>query len=251
MALGGTLTGVTIHRFFLPENSFQAGHVRCPETTSRQILRVLRLRPGDHVGALDGTGCESIVRLTEVGTEVRGIVERRGSNRAEPAARLALYQALVKGPKLETILQKCTELGVSRFIPVASARSIPGDLNPGRVERFGRIVREAAEQSQRGRVPAIEPQMTFADALERAAAEGPTVFLWEGEEIVRVRDLALSPGSAVSLFVGPEGGFAPDEAEAARAAGARVATLGPRILRAETAAIAGSALVLARMGDLG
>jgi 16S rRNA (uracil1498-N3)-methyltransferase len=172
-------------------------------------------------------------------------------NLAEPKTALTLYQGLLKGSKLELVLQKCTEVGVSRFVPVVTARAVPEAPSVSRQERFETIVREAAEQSRRGRIPHIGGVIRLQDALIGATAAGPTVFLWEEEAGLRLEDLPWSDDvNTLSLFVGPEGGFTADEADAARTAGAYSVTLGPRILRAETAAIVGSALLLARYGDL-
>lgn len=246
-----TRSGVTLHRFFLPAGSVRAGQVLFPAETSRQIERVLRLKPGDRVLVLDDSGIEYTVSLYSVGRTTTGSIESTCQNQAEPKTPLMLYQGLLKGSKLELILQKCTEVGVSRFVPVVTARAVPTDPSVSRQGRFETIVREAAEQSRRGRIPQIGGVIRLQDALIEATAAGPTAFLWEEEAGLRLQNLPWSDdATTLSLFVGPEGGFTVDEADAARRAGAYTATLGPRILRAETAAIVGSALLLARYGDL-
>jgi 16S rRNA (uracil1498-N3)-methyltransferase len=246
-----TRTSVTLHRFFLPPDSVQAGTVLFPVQISRQMERVLRLKPGDRVVALDGSGTEHTVVLEAVGRTTSGSVESTCHNQAEPRTRLTLYQALLKGSKLELILQKCTEVGVSRFVPVATARAVPAEPSTSRQGRFEAIVREAAEQSRRGRIPHIAGALQLQDALIEATTAGPTIFLWEEEPSFRLENVSLSGDrTRLSLFIGPEGGFTAVEADAARTAGAHTVSLGPRILRAETAAIVGSALLLARCGDL-
>jgi 16S rRNA (uracil1498-N3)-methyltransferase len=242
---------VTLHRFFVPAEAVDRDEVRFPPDLGRQIRTVLRLRPDEQVVVLDGSGTEMLTRLVEVGTAVRGAVEGRRPNSAEPATRLRLYQGILKGAKLEVVLQKCTEVGVSEFVPLISSRSVPAEPGPSREKRYGAILREAAEQSGRGIMPALLPAERLEVALPGAVGAGPTVFLWEGEETVRLHDLDLPGTGRVSLFVGPEGGFSDEEAESARRAGALIATLGSRILRAETAAIVGSALVLQALGELG
>jgi 16S rRNA (uracil1498-N3)-methyltransferase len=243
--------GVTLHRFFLPPGSWHGGVVAFPADTSRQIERVLRLKPGDRVVALDGTGMEHLVVLETVGRTTSGSVQSTRHNEAEPAIWLTLYQGLLKGSKLELVLQKCTEVGVSRFVPMATARAVSAEPSASRQARFESIVREAAEQSRRGRIPKIAGTVQLQEAMTQACAAGPTVVLWEEEESLNLKHLPR-PGEAgtMSLFVGPEGGFTSDEAELARAAGAQTVTLGPRILRAETAAIVGSALLLAHCGEI-
>jgi len=250
---------MTRHRFILPLDALPqpgtvTGVVSFPEEQAHQIARVLRLRPGSTVGVADGRGGEWDIRLTDIGNgRVLGTIQRYDTIGTDAVASLTLYQSLLKATKYELILQKCTELGVHRFVAVEAARCVPSDLGRARSERFGRIVREAAEQSGRVTVPLVEqtPQ-SYSDAMREAAAEGTVIVLWEEEQILHLHDVPLDvPAEAVSLFVGPEGGFTSEEIDLARSCGAHPATLGPRVLRAETAAIVGSALVLARTGDLG
>lgn len=242
---------MTLHRFFLPAGAFDCDEVTFPPDAARQITRVLRLRPGDRVIALDSTGEECVVRLDHAAGAVRGRVEERRPNASEPVARLELYPGTLKAARLEWVLQKGTELGVSSFVPIVTARSVAHEGGENRRRRFDAVVREAAEQSRRGRIPPVSPPLPFAEALVRAAA-GPTVVLWEDERSTHLRDVPLpSAAEPIAVFVGPEGGFTDDEIALARTHGAQTATLGPRILRAETASIAAAALLLARLGDLG
>ena len=243
--------GMTLHRFFVPPDCITGERVVFPPDQAHQIRKVLRLRTGDRVIALDGSGAELTVRLEHMGTEIVGAVEERGQNQAEPAACVVLYQGLLKGAKFELVLQKCTEIGVSRFVPVTSARSIPSEPSSARQQRFETIVREAAEQSGRGRLPAVSAARPFSSAIQDAVVEGAALLLWEDEKIARLRDVVEPSSAAIGLFVGPEGGFTQREAELASEAGARVAGLGSRILRSETAAMVASTLVLARLGELG
>jgi 16S rRNA (uracil1498-N3)-methyltransferase len=222
--------------------------VSFPANVSHQIRRVLRLRTGDTVTALDGLGREYEIRLEVSAEGVSGTVAGRKQNQAEPSVFLTLYTGIVKGHKFELVLQKCTEVGVSRFVPVVTERSVAHEPSVSRRRRFDAIAREAAEQSCRGVVPVVEASRAFAEALEDAAKSGPAYLLWEGE-----LDRVLSGIGAVSdragIFIGPEGGFSETEVERARSAGVEVLSLGPRVLRAETAAIVGAALMLARLED--
>jgi 16S rRNA (uracil1498-N3)-methyltransferase len=240
-----------LHRFFLPEGGIAADTVVFSAEQSHQIRSVLRLRPGAQVIALDGSGMELVVRLDEVADRVTGVVEDRQTSQAEPRTRVVLYCSLLKAAKFETILQKGTEIGVAAFVPVHTARSILPELSASKQRRYETVVREAAEQSRRGLLPCVAPTLSFAEAVRDAVADGPGVLLWEEESSRRLRDLTLGPAGTVSLLVGPEGGLTVEEAELARQAGATSVTLGPRVLRAETAAVVGAALVLARLGDFG
>ncbi|MGI8824117.1 MAG: RsmE family RNA methyltransferase [Chloroflexota bacterium] len=234
-----------LHRFFLSPECLENREVYFPREVSHHIRRVLRQRAGDLVVVLDGSGQEWVVRLEAVGREVGGVVVEMRENQAEPDIAVTLYQGLVKGVKLETILQKCTELGVTRFVPVITTRSVPPEIGEGRWKRFFAIVREAAEQCGRGRIPTVEEPVQFAQAVQSAREEGPMILLWEEERETSIGRMPRGDGVSIGLFVGPEGGFTREEATAVEAAGGRVATLGPRMLRAETAAIVGSALILA------
>lgn len=236
---------MTLHRFFLPPQSLTSTEISFPPEISHQIHRVLRLQSGDRVITLDGTGNEYIVCLTSVDRVVSGNVEETRPGRGEPSIFLTLYQGLVKGAKFETILQHCTEVGVSRFVPIVTERSVAGPPTDSRRQRFESIVREAAEQSRRGRLPIVEEPLPFAQAAEQATRSGPAVMLWEDEDNRALPDVRWSESTgSISLIVGPEGGFSTREVDLARDAGVNIVTLGPRILRAETAAIVGSALVL-------
>jgi 16S rRNA (uracil1498-N3)-methyltransferase len=242
---------VTSLRFFVPPSAITGQTVEFPAATSRQIVRVLRLRAGDELIALDNTGTEYVVRLTSVARDVTGTIVATRSNLADPSITLTLYQALLKGSKFETVIQKCTELGVSRFVPLVTERTVPGTPSAERAARFSEIAREATEQCGGGRVPIIAPPISLVDALTLATSIGPALFLWEGERTAGVDQVPeCSLAKPLALFVGPEGGFSQLEAEEARAAGATVLSLGPRILRAETAAIVGAALVLSRTGAM-
>lgn len=242
---------VTLHRFFLPPDAMDGDGVVFPAEQSHQIRRVLRLQPGDQVIALDGTGAEFTVRLDMTPNDVTGAVEERRWNSAEPRARVVLYQGLLKGAKLELVLQKGTEIGVAEFVPVLTARSIPGDISPARQRRYEAIIREAAEQSRRGTLPPLSPMQSFDVALETASVAGPILLAFEDADGAGLCDMVRADWTRCSLFVGPEGGFSTDEVEQARALGAHIVTLGPRILRAETAAIVSAALALGTLGELG
>ena len=165
-----------------------------------------------------------------------------------------MYQAALKTDKFEWALQKGTELGVSRFVPIVTRRTIPRDTgaSANRQDRWHRIIREAAEQSGRSKLPELSPPTGLEEALR--SAPQPAVMAWEREDsfsldaaLDRLRDLARSRAS-ISTFVGPEGGFDPDEVDLAVSCGVSTVSLGRRVLRAETAAIA---LVSAIMYDLG
>ncbi len=219
---------------------------------AHRLSRVLRLRAGQEVVLFDGSGDEFPARLESVTPgEVVAQVESKRAGRAESPLRLTLYQSVVKGGRFEWVLEKGTELGVAAFVPLRVERSVVKvGQNGARPDRWRRIVIEAAEQCGRSVVPEVARPQTLDDALNR---EQPLLLPYEGEREQGIR-AALTlfrehKVTALSVLVGPEGGFEPAEVERARVAGAVVASLGPRVLRSETAGLVTAALALYELGD--
>jgi 16S rRNA (uracil1498-N3)-methyltransferase len=243
-------------RFFVDPSAIESGTVRFTRDQAHQMAAVLRLTAGSQVTALDNSGWQYGVKLTRVGGgEAVGSITARALVNTEPRTKITLYAGLIRGPKLELVLQKCTELGVVAFVPVISHRCIVGqsdELSPSKGDRWQRILVEAAEQSGRGKLPILHPAVPFDQAL--TSQRGTSLLLWEGERETTLREALQGDGRgafSVNLFVGPEGGFTNDEAERARAAGVVPVTMGPRVLRAETASIAAVSAILFGQGDLG
>jgi len=169
--------------------------------------------------------------------------------RPEPRREVVLALALIAREPLEWAIQKATELGVAHIRLLRTERTLAPAPDPSRLQRWRTIAREAAEQCGRGRVPTIAAPVPLAE-LWMSPGAGPVVVLGEHEEELGLHRALPSPFSEVTLVVGPEGGFTRDEIAAARAAGASIASLGPRQLRAETAAVAALTLVLESAGEL-
>lgn len=244
-----------MHRFFLPSSSFEGASVTFPGETARQIHLVLRLKPGTEVIALDGMGMEYRVQLTDISSEsTMGEVVAQSRSATEPQTKLMLLLCLTQREKFEWILQKCTEIGVSTFIPIISSRSLVQSAREveGKYERWQRILQEAAEQSHRGLIPELRPVLRFEDALKLPEiATCCCLIPWEEEKSIGLRSaLAQKTSMDVALLVGPEGGFSENEVVRAKSAGFTPITLGPRILRMETAAMTAAALVLYDRGDM-
>jgi 16S rRNA (uracil1498-N3)-methyltransferase len=228
---------------FVPSAGELADAVEVGGEDGHHLARVLRLRPGETVTAADGAGAWRPYRVVEV--RPAGIVRLEAGGPADrepaPAPRLGVAFALTKGEKPELVVQKLTELGVERIVPVVAERSVvrPDAARAASTrERWNRIAREAARQCRRATLPVVEPLAPLADlaghpglvVAERgggAAAERPS-----------------PPGGEVLVVVGPEGGLSDDEVKVL-APWARL-DLGPHVLRAETAALAGAALLTAR-----
>lgn len=269
------------YRFFVEPSVIHGRDVRIEDADlAHQIGGVLRLRAGERVVLLDNTGWQFVVVLTSVERgQVAGTVERKELSSGEPRTKITLYVALVRPERFEWALQKGTELGVSAFVPLICERSTIADadgLSEHKIERWRRIVREAAEQSRRGKLPRLAPPMFFPAACDQAAQRGTALLLWEGEGVPSLRHVlrrarqgdqatrgpegqpdadllvALSPGLpfSVALFSGPEGGFTSGEFQTALRYGMIAVTLGPRTLRAETAPLVATSAILYEMGDL-
>ena len=244
-----------MHRFFLPPNLFSQSEVIFPEDTARQMRSVLRLKPGQRVLALDNQGFCYTLELIEVGQQVRGSVVERQPAGGEPAVELTLYLGLTQREKFEWVLQKGTELGAAAFVPVITSRSLVQDsASPEKkTVRWQRILQEAAEQSGRGLIPALGAALHLDAALRDAQKNHRLALIaWEGESSLSLRAaLESAPGEQpIAVFIGPEGGFSEEEIARARAEGVQPVTLGPRILRMETAALATVALVMYQLGEM-
>ncbi|HEY7465014.1 MAG TPA: RsmE family RNA methyltransferase [Candidatus Limnocylindria bacterium] len=227
---------MTVHRFFVTPQALAGDRFPLPKEIAHQVTRVLRLRDGDHLVLLDGSGQAASVRLHHG----ECLVESRGPAGGEPRHRLSVWQALLRGDHLEPVIRHGTEVGVAEFRLIVTERCVARDLSPRKLERLRAVAREAAEQSERGIVPPVHEPVTLAGVLSPSS-----VLLHERHDGQRLSDLE----PPASLVIGPEGGFTPDEVAAAVRAGATLAGLGPRILRSETVAVAAAAVVLAKTGD--
>jgi len=255
-----------MHRFFVPSESLARGVVEIGGAVSRQMSEVLRLRKGEHVILLDNSGWEYETELETVSPgRVVGVVLSKRLGAREPRVKLTLYQSLIRTQNFELVLQKCTEIGVSVFVPLVCERSSVGQLGEigqEKWERWGRIIAEAAEQSGRAKLPVLQPATLFPQAC--STVRGLSLVAYEDEREQGLRDCLRSltaPGKAhlnagplrpfsLNLFIGPEGGLSQKEVEIARCYRLYTFGMGPRLLRSETAAIVASSLILYELGDL-
>ncbi len=247
-----TPTGNTdaLRRFFVPPNSIVETQVLFPADEARHIAAVLRLHPGDQVVVIDGTGVERTVVLTEVSSgKVAGrVAETRAITRRGV---LALVQGVPKGAKMDDVVRMGTELGVSEFFPFLSKRTVAEGR--GRIGRWQRIAVESAKQSRRSDVPTVHAPAPLHDVLVHIAGYNLIVMLWEGEHSRTIgQALArLANPASIAIIVGPEGGLAEMEVDVAVARGAVPVTLGPLILRTETAGVVALAIVRYELGRRG
>lgn len=228
-----------------------------PREEAHQIMHVLRLAEDDQVAVLDNSGVVYHVRLRVDSTAltVSGVIFETQPVLSEPKTHLSLFFGLTSREKVEWILQKGTEIGVSAFYPFASSRTLGkmGSVSSKKLERWERIIKEAAEQSGRGILPELYAPKELTVSFSEASKDHDLCLLaYEAadENAQRLPDvLECFSGVSIALFVGPEGGFSAAEVQLGLEAGCRVISLGARILRMETAAIVFPALVLFALGE--
>lgn len=249
-----------MNRFFVSKKSFHGDKVLLGSDHAHQLRDVLRMKEGEHIVVLDNEGLEYDVVLTQVRREqVIGQIEEKRPAAGEPAVQVTLFQSLLTRDKFEIVLQKCTEVGVTEFVPMVTERSLIREtfIKPEKVDRWQRIITEAAEQSHRGRIPKLLSPLSFVQALEQLADFDRRLIAWPAPECLyrgpaegglslrqALRADNQNVPRTVALLIGPEGGFSEREVELAKENSVTPITLGPRILRTETAAIVASALVL-------
>ncbi len=238
-----------MRRLFVAADRIRGERISLDGPDLHYLRDVLRLGPGAALEVFDGRGGAYAARVEDGGaTLVLGA--RRDVPR--PAARVRLAFALARGERCDLVVQKATELGVTRLSPFGAARSVvrlDAERAAGRRQRWERIAGEAARQCGRADVPTVDAPDALVAVLASAAPGARLVVLYEGGG-EPLADTVDRDASEHVLVIGPEGGFAPDEVDACVARGARLATLGPRVLRFETAAIAAVALLEHLVGDL-
>ncbi len=247
-----------MRRFYLPDGAAPGRTARIRGDEAVHIRKVLRMGPGDRIQLVDGRGGVYDGRIESISGEgVTVAVLGRTEAVAESPLDITVAQSYLKDKKMDGLIRPLTELGMARWLPFISERSVPapdGKRLAGRVARWEKIAREAVKQCGRSRIPEIG-EVTDLDGVLAAAETAPLkLVFWEQVrepmDLLALRDRLHGISSAVVL-IGPEGGFTEAEADRAAAAGFRAASLGPRILRAETAAAAATALVQFLFGDMG
>jgi len=242
---------MTRRRLFVPPERLRATPIIVTGEEHHHLARVLRARPGDAVTLFDGAGAELGARVVRVGRDETELspapAARRGAGTG--GTPLVLLTAVPRGGRMDFLVQKCSELGVSRIVPVITARSVARP-EAGRRARWEKIAREAARQCGRADVPDVAPPAPLAAALSASDLPARRLVLSPDAAGRSLRSLLPEP-APTALLVGPEGGLAPAEVDAARAAGFVPVSMGPRILRVETAAVVAVALAAEAFGALG
>jgi 16S rRNA (uracil1498-N3)-methyltransferase len=228
---------------------------RVAGTDADHIRKVLRLGPGDRIFLFDGSGTEweAKIEAVEANQVIAAVIAARRPQQESPL-RIAVAQGILKEKKMDQVIRQLTELGADAWIPFAAERSVarpdPRKIE-ARMKRWQKIAVEAAKQCRRLKVPEVSPAADFDRALRRAEGHTLKIAFWEKARTGTGWPTEPKKPESVFLLVGPEGGFTADEIALAESAGFLPASLGPRILRAETAAVVACALAQHRFGDLG
>ncbi|MCR5552462.1 MAG: 16S rRNA (uracil(1498)-N(3))-methyltransferase, partial [Oscillospiraceae bacterium] len=218
--------------------------------------KVLRLNPGEQIMLCDGKGSESACKVLSGGASV---VLRAGAPvpcPAEPKAKVSVWIAFPKADKAEHVIQKAVELGAAELVLFPSRYCVSrpeGKALDKKLERWQKIARAAAEQSRRGVIPGVRPAGSFSEALKEAAAADLPILFYENETGYSLHDALEETAAApatISLMTGAEGGVSEEESATAKAAGMTICTLGPRILRCETAPLAGLTAIMYALGEM-
>ncbi len=241
-----------VPRVFVPERLVEGARVNLPSEVAEHLGRVLRLGPDADLMLFDGEGGEwqATIEMLERGRACVRVGGHRPADRESPL-HLTLAQGISRGERMDYTLQKAVELGVSRIVPIATRRSVvrlSAERGERRAEHWAKVVQGACEQCGRTRLPRLLPVATLNEWLS-AVVPGLKLLLIRSEGACRLSELAPDP--SITLLIGPEGGFAAEEASAALRAGYRALRLGPRVLRTETAAVAALSALQALWGDLG
>lgn len=225
----------------------------------RHITKVLRLRTGDSLELCDGEKWEYIGKIQEVHKDqVLVSYQERIQSRREAPVKVSLYQGIPKAAKMELIIQKTTEMGIVEIIPVVTKRTVV-QLNEKdqakKIDRWQKIATEAAKQSKRGKIPLIQQPLSFQEALSHGLGNQLNIVAYEGERERGLKAILQSAKAdkvqSLGIWVGPEGGFEEAEINSAEKISCHSVTLGPRILRTETAGLALLSMILYELGDLG
>lgn len=243
-------------QFFVEPGAVGENEIRITGDDVNHIKNVLRMKPGTKIRISNREDKDYICHIKELGSdEIIAVIDEVDEKGTELPIKVVLFQGLPKGDKMETVIQKNVELGVHTIVPVAMKRSIvkiDEKKAAAKRERWQKISEAAAKQSKRMIIPEVELPVSFKEALDMVKEMDHFLFPYEnaeGMKETRKAIEAIKPGDQVGVFIGPEGGFEEDEVSAAVDAGAKVISLGKRILRTETAGMALLAILMYKLEE--
>lgn len=245
-------------RFFVGKNNINLENKTCiiEGEDVKHISKVLRCRIGEELEICDNDNNEYICEITNIDkSQVELNIVEVVDIKRESDLKIKVYQGLPKGPKMEMILQKLTEVGVDEIILVQTNRTVvrvDDKKEDKKIERWERIIYEAAKQSKRGKIPKLRGVLSFKEALADMKENDFNIAPYENERTKSIKQAIKGVDiKNIGIFVGPEGGFEDTEIKAIEEIGGQSVSLGPRILRTETASLVASSIVLYELSDLG
>ena len=245
-------------RFFVEKKNVNLENSTCiiEGEDVKHISKVLRCRVGEELEICDNDNNEYICEITSIDkSEVQLNIIDKVDIKRESDLKIKVYQGLPKGPKMEMILQKLTEVGVDEIILVQTKRTVvkvEDKKEDKKIERWERIIYEAAKQSKRGKIPKLRGILSFKEALSDMGKNDLNIAPYENERTKSIKQAIKGQDiNNIGIFVGPEGGFEDTEINAIEEIGGQSVSLGPRILRTETASLVASSIVLYELSDLG
>ncbi len=234
-----TRSSLSKPRFFVEGAHAPGDRIALLGADARKILTVLRMQTGDLIDAIDSAGRTFEAALEISGKHVHATLRTQLDAQRESSVRIAVAQGIPRAQKMDFVVEKLTELGVAEIVPLASERTV-ADASDHKRERWARLARTAAQQSGRSDIPLIAPPKQLSELMSGFNSFDRVLFPWELAAQAPVKETfetLLQGVRSVLVVIGPEGGFSQDEAQSAQASGASVVSLGPRILRTETAGL--------------
>jgi 16S rRNA (uracil1498-N3)-methyltransferase len=242
-----------MHRFFADDESFSRDSIFLTGTDASHICTVLRLQAGDKIQVLDGKGSLYTVQLADVKAKlVKGQIISSEKVNTESPLTIHLGQSLIKGNKFDVVLRKSVELGIETITPLITERTVVKSDGNKKIVRWQKIAEESCKQCGRSSIPKVSESMIKLDVFCQQGSEADLkLMFWELESENGLKDInPEKTPSSVSVLIGPEGGFTIEEVETARSHGFQTVSLGPRILRAETAPLVVLSLLQSKWGDI-
>lgn len=237
--------------FFVDKEAFLCDPIVIEGEEANHITKVLRMKEGEELTVFDGSGncADGVIDKIDGKTVFVNAVKRYASE-TEPKLQITLFQGVPKNPKMDLIIQKATELGVVKIVPVNTKRIVAKLDKENKLDRLRRIAFEAAKQCGRAYIPKVESPVSFDTAIEMMKECDAAIIPYECEKDGKIANAVPQGVKTLGIMIGPEGGFEPYEVEKAEKMGVKRVTLGKRILRTETAGLIASAICLYIAGDM-